>query len=311
MSFDEWVRTKSGRTPATAALELRKSSMDTGTRKVAFDPIELVYFCNPKQKTSKLREFVEEEEGVAAAGKGGDGEEEEEEEEQEEGGEKEEEDEEEEEAPKAEESDDGDEESDEEEEEEEEEAPKAVAPVPVPAAEAARKKVSAVHRTCVAYTVCQRTALVPLDFRGNIMEVYGRLLAQCWSCGMPCEMGVRCFSIKPGAFLCGWCTPPPHVPDARVSAVGDAVVSNGKRKWSPVGEIEDQQKKVTCCSCGARMGASGGSQRAWKVVRCIRTPFSENPAECVEVAVCPRHRIPRRCFETSVVVYDHFMRSLS
>ena len=280
MPYDEWARSRRSRTPAMAALELRKLAGSTGTTKVAFDPVNLLYFCNPKQKTAKIREALNDVVGEVAKGK------------EEETGESEEESDEEEAASSSSDS------SSSSEEEAEPQTKQTAAP---------RNKNA--KRTVVAYASCQKTPQVPVDFRGVLVEFHGRLLAQCWSCGLPTELGPRCFQQgPPGAFLCGWCTPPRAQPDPRLQAKADAVVGGGKRKWSPIPDLNTRE--VGCCKCNARLQATGNSFRNWHVVRCILTPFSENPAECHEVAVCPKHQIPKRYSETAVAVYARLKESL-
>ena len=273
ISFEEWMRKKQGRTPEMAAAELRKQSLVCGTAKVAFDPKDLVFYCNPKQKNAKLREFIaEEEEARERSTKAAAHEEEHEDF-----------------IPSF---------------QEEQEEPE---PEPEEQTLAAPKRNVTIPRTCVSYVVCQRTVLVPIDFQGALVEINGRLLAQCWSCGTPCEVGLRCYLSKPGAFLCGWCTPPLPAPDTRFTATGAIAMNAGKRRWVSLPELKGG---FACFVCGEKLAGSGSACRNWRTVRCIRVPECPNPARCVEMVVCPAHSVPRRYTEFAVAVYDELKRAL-
>ena len=284
VSLDEWLRTKRGKTEDQGVAYLSTRTLDEGTIKVAYDPTTREFTCNPKQKSSKLREAAEDMDAAA----------------------------------ELEDEDLGEAEED---------------------AKPAKRRVVKVHRTVQRYTACTRTTLVPLDFCGNIVELYGRQYAQCWRCHIPREMDASTHGRT--LFTCGWCQapadapaelrePPPPLQNESLSA---------PVRWSAVTQLQTRQPRkrgdagrgggeggarkppprpravrcvrradVQCALCAVRLVKA--PTRAWKTVRCVRVPGALSTAECVDVAVCPKHRVPRWTSGTSVVAWGYLEKLL-
>ena len=173
-----------------------------------------------------------------------------------------------------------------------------------------KKRTIKVQRTVVRYHSCQRTELVPVDFRGNIVEIYGRQYAQCWRCHIPREMDASTHGQT--AFLCGWCEDtPPRLRNAptKWSAVSLLQTKHargsllGAAAWRRAGESGVKRLNVEC-DCGAKLTKT--PIRPWRTVRCIGHPEQKCFTTCVDVPICTKHRPPRWMHNTSVVVWEYF-----